>query len=965
MPKYRFQRIFKILLAGLLFLNFKGITTAQEFSLKNYAVDDGVPSPEVYCAMQDTKGYMWFGTDRGVCKFNGYRFETFTTADGLCYNTVFQIHEDFNNRIWFISNSNQLCFYTNGTIQPHPANQLLKKLFPSTTFSSFYYDKGDTIWLAVNNYGLVKITPDNKIINVVNAEQQAIKFFSGGNILFSRSPSINLLWLQPGMKQRVTTFYGHNFHSPVFIKSVNNNFYLTNGLKNEKLTLFNSNGIKQTQNIGFQVISGITTANNELWLGSRSQGLYCYALNDLSTPKRRLLKNATVTSIMQDKEGNYWFTTLEDGIYLLRTLNVQSYSAIDGDDNNKYTATFTNGNYLWISTDKGFVYKVDQKNSFYRYKQLESSILSFTQGNSATGSIWAGSNTNVYEINNLNLNPLNTNKSVSRIHKGPGNKIWGAKNKTLFYYNTEWEVCEGAGQGENEFIDALAEDNNGVVWLACNDGLWKYDSKTAKYEKVQSIASRVNDIKITKNNTIWLATQGSGILILKDNNLKKIDKNNGLLSNLCNNIYIDDKQNVWVSTYFGLNCIKNINDDYSITAFSTNNGLISNEVLECIKFNNKLWVFTGNGISFFNPAEIKPDTFLPLVYITTFTINGTPRLITNDYKLTHEENNITIEFIGLYYKNTGRVNYRYKMEGIDAQWNYTKSTSVQYGVLQPGSYRFRVASQNNAGQWHESKNIITIKISPPYWKQLWFILLAIFFTIALLFLIINNRINNIIKRRNLINELDNYKNHALQARMNPHFIFNSLNSINNFILQNDKQNSSRYLSKFASLMRFILDNSTKKDIPLETELHGLGLYLELEKQRFKDKLNYNIKISPDISVVSVRIPALILQPFVENAIIHGIMPKVGPGNINVEIYKNNSTGIICAIEDDGIGRKKSMERKKANFHNHISNGIEVTRQRLQLMNKLHNENTTLNIIDITDINGNAKGTRVEIGLPFI
>jgi len=200
--------------------------------------------------------------------------------------------------------------------------------------------------------------------------------------------------------------------------------------------------------------------------------------------------------------------------------------------------------------------------------------------------------------------------------------------------------------------------------------------------------------------------------------------------------------------------------------------------------------------------------------------------------------------------------------------------------------------------------------------------------------------------------------------MNPHFIFNSLNSINNYILQNDKLNSSKYLSKFASLMRFILDNSVKTNISLATEMHGLQLYLDLEKQRFKEKLNYEIYIDPQINPTATKVPALILQPFVENALLHGVLPKTEPGLIKINISKQQGF-ISCVIEDNGVGRPKNTDAAKKKSPGHVSNGIQVTQERLQLLNRLHNEKTELRIIDLTDIDGKPAGTRVELLWPLI
>ncbi|RYD72680.1 MAG: hypothetical protein EOP53_21495, partial [Sphingobacteriales bacterium] len=515
------------------------------------------------------------------------------------------------------------------------------------------------------------------------------------------------------------------------------------------------------------------------------------------------------------------------------------------------------------------------------------------------------------------------------------------------------------------FIDAIAEDKYGHIWLACNDGLWQYSNgKVFDFGRGNKLLQyRINDIKIDKDGTIWLASQGKGVISVSGKTIKNYSSAHGLLSDLCNRINIDNDNNIWVSTYRGLNKIaKNKAGKVTISAFTTATGLISNEILDCIKFRNNLWVFTGNGVSYFDPNAIKKDTVLPKLYITKVEINNKLVPLKNRYSLSHLENNMAVNFIALYFKNAGKIHYRYRLAGGDTAWSYTDNTSVEFGILQPGNYRFLVSAQNNSGIWSGKPASFSFTIHPPFWQTGWFIVLVLLCILGSILLLFNLRISYIVKQKNLSNELDRYKNSALQARMNPHFIFNSLNSINNFILQNDKKNSSRYLSKFANLMRFILDNSAKTNITLEDELRGLKLYLELEKQRFKDKLNYRIDVFPDINT-NMRVPSLILQPFVENAILHGILHKPEPGFIYVIIHKHNNR-LVCTIEDDGIGREKSKEKTEKKMPGHVSNGIEVTRQRLDLLNKLQKEKTNLKITDLADENGKPNGTRVEISWPL-
>ena len=203
---------------------------------------------------------------------------------------------------------------------------------------------------------------------------------------------------------------------------------------------------------------------------------------------------------------------------------------------------------------------------------------------------------------------------------------------------------------------------------------------------------------------------------------------------------------------------------------------------------------------------------------------------------------------------------------------------------------------------------------------------------------------------------------ALRAQMNPHFIFNSLNSINNFILRHDTVSASRYLTKFSRLIRMMLQHSKFPLIPLQDELDALKIYIELEQLRFDNRFEYSIHVPPDLDITTFTVPPLILQPFVENAIWHGLMQKQDNGHLNISLYvKNNS--VYCEIEDDGIGRKQSELNRKDSDSAHVSMGIKITTSRISRLDKYSQASVPVKIKDNIHPDGTAVGTTVIIKLP--
>ena len=291
---------------------------------------------------------------------------------------------------------------------------------------------------------------------------------------------------------------------------------------------------------------------------------------------------------------------------------------------------------------------------------------------------------------------------------------------------------------------------------------------------------------------------------------------------------------------------------------------------------------------------------------------------------------------------------------------------MYYSSLLPGNYTFKVFAMSDSGIWSKTPGIVTFSISPPLYTSFWFIFSIIFLIIAVVLTIIfvqtrkkqkRTKLFNEEKRKVLISEL-----HALRSQMNPHFIFNTLSSIQSFITNNSSKDAVHYLSKFSKLMRATLENTQKQKIPIKDEIETLELYMDLEKLRLNNKFEYEININKNIDVQFEEIPPMLIQPYIENAIWHGISHKPTNGTIKLSFDLINESLLKCEIEDDGIGRKKAMELKKVQQKN-VSLGMSITKDRLEIINSLKDSALNINIIDLKDDN-KAKGTKIEIFIPL-
>jgi LytS/YehU family sensor histidine kinase len=206
---------------------------------------------------------------------------------------------------------------------------------------------------------------------------------------------------------------------------------------------------------------------------------------------------------------------------------------------------------------------------------------------------------------------------------------------------------------------------------------------------------------------------------------------------------------------------------------------------------------------------------------------------------------------------------------------------------------------------------------------------------------------------------------ALQAQMNPHFVFNSLSAIQYFIQINEQKQADEYLAKFASLMRLFLESSKNKYLSLAEELRLIKLYVEMEQLRFRNRFDLKMEVNHDINQHNTFVPTMLLQPFVENAINHGLFHKKGKGILSLHIQPSHEGGVVCIVEDDGIGRERAMEIRKRSNRNYRSRAIQITNERLQVLSTVEGYNIQINITDLVDNNGEPTGTRVEIVIPEI
>jgi hypothetical protein len=325
---------------------------------------------------------------------------------------------------------------------------------------------------------------------------------------------------------------------------------------------------------------------------------------------------------------------------------------------------------------------------------------------------------------------------------------------------------------------------------------------------------------------------------------------------------------------------------------------------------------------------------------------------------TSKQRNLTFVFQVPTLKHRENIRYHYKLEGNNKEWavNNYDNNEVTYNALSSGSYRFILKAENN-GVYSPSIEY-RFTISAPYYQRWWFISLIILIGLVIIRLIYLRQINILKQKAQQINELNASRLIAIQSQMNPHFIFNSLNSIQDLVLKGDIDNSYTFITKFSNLVRRTLSYSDKDFIDFEQEIKLIELYLSLEKLRFKDDLEYNIEYN---DIEDIKIPPMLIQPFIENALIHGLLHKEGIKRLNIVFSLGEF--LLCEISDNGIGREKAQEIKQRQGSNHESFAVNAIKRRFAILKDHFDGALGFEITDlITD--GQVIGTKVTLRIPI-
>lgn len=520
----------------------------------------------------------------------------------------------------------------------------------------------------------------------------------------------------------------------------------------------------------------------------------------------------------------------------------------------------------------------------------------------------------------------------------------------------------------------LCFDKKGDLWAGTSKGIFTLNSTTDSFTSVKYRDKEVVsdygpafELLCDESNIIWAATR-DGIGKIDVNNPAAnslISSTEGLPEIALRRVKEDRAHNLWFQSIHGITRFDKKN---SFKLFTYKDGLpdIYNETYTLFDtLSNGDFIAGFNGtITLFDPGKISADTAKPVVVVGDVWIDKEP------YEFSPDGNNVVIrlqpgqKLVQVHFSineltNSSSNKYFYKIPGITGNWIEAPNGNINFSSLPHGNYKlFLKGTGHNNIQSDEL--VVPLEIKPFWYQTSWFKLLAALMIGALVFGMVFWRIKAIKKESSFRQKIAEIEMQSLRAQMNPHFIFNSLNSIENFIMQNEKRLASDYLNKFARLIRMILDSSRNELVPVVKDMEALQLYIDMELLRYNDKFTYTSVIDPALLNGDYKVPSLLIQPYVENAIIHGLA-HTDKEHLLLTVHVDlKGDLIIYTIEDNGIGRTAASEYNLQNKPQHKSVGLKITQDRIDLFNKAHNSSSSIKFTDLYDNNGKPCGTKVEV-----
>lgn len=927
----------------------------QQYILKNYGLSDGLPSKVVYDLAIGRNGLLWIAAEGGLLTYDGSQF-TIDPVPQLANTEILTID--------LMRDGSLLCLDLNGRLINIIGQQVLD-LMPAKEMTNFHGVKakenvlGELLVFRGYNYWLwsEKNLEKRKLIKKGRLSQidwpHEIELIN--DTVFVVNTKSQVLFID-NYKIREYTKPKQLWYMESMISILNNNLIFSAHNKFwtlDPITFEISPTLTQLTNQIDEELLGLWPIGQKLWIDTRSK-IYEAQIIDGKWKVTLVIKNVIPGKIIQDWQGNTWLTSITDGLFCVPDQAELLRFFVKESDIDKVTAD-PSGN-IYCHTSKGRLEKYNTD------LQLGASILTdnntyktyFLEYDQYSDQIYFGTNQTAVFSKDLKFNNL--------LWVGTSPKALSASPAgTIVVSDAAGGIINRTG-GQQKVLNQRCYSHliidEELIYFGTIDGLYEYNNGNESVKILEEFDYDIRSLAKDKYDRIWIGTQGNGVHVWNkmDESLTLIDHEKGLLDNRCKKILIDENS-AWVSSARGITKIS-IDDFNEVFILKNEIGLPEGGVNDFTQRKNDLVIATEDGLLLVDKMIGNQKDSLRLNYLS-FEYNGEVNAPKDSILLKKDWRGLKFNFQGIDFKNFGAIIYSYKLEGIDQDWVSTQAAYVQYSSLPAGIFKFYLKAKS-PNCIEISLPTILIEVPKKFKETFWYALVIFLLSALVVAGIVWYFFKNYQERNQFEKQINEARLSAIRSKMNPHFVFNAINSIQDFVMNNNKRDANRYLVTFSRLMRNVLNASTRQFVTLEEELNTLELYLSLEQLRFDHELETFIEVDNSVNKNDVLLPPMLLQPHVENALKHGLMHKLGKGMLKIRIFAR-ADYLQFEIEDDGVGRTSAAEfGKQRRPEGYVSQGSELVKDQIKLVNIITGKVNTVEINDLYDKDGKAVGTKVVI-----
>lgn len=933
--------------------------------------ENGAPSNEVYCLLQDKSGYIWIGCDAGVYRFNGIEYQHLTSSK-LTARAATGLTQAPNGRIYGYNFNRQLFYIENE--QLHVLKEWDKPI------NGIAADKQGAIWIS-SSEGAFRLNEKNLTITEIKSDLHVSlgKRIFTSHAISDNSGSVyyhngnNIVKWKDGIGK--TYFIGNQyFDIPLLISKYSDEPWIFD-LIGEKIFKYELNSWVEYENSmlnkvlkGRKINAVFETKDGYLWIATYS-GIVRFHIP--SQTVEVLYDQFSFSSGLKDNEGNLWFSTLNNGIIRIPEMGVRIWkypNSINYQNQFSHIAC-TNGRiYFGETTGSIGIFDI-QKGTLKKYSHEPSSDIGMFYLDKINNILYFNKLNSIYKFDkgqfllvNENARPL---KNMLQIKEG----FFMLSSQGLFFTKQPNEKLSSVNLiDESWYRDITASSTLGKFYAASNNGLVVIKNQKGKYiiDKRFLIEKQIISVNFDEISKKVFCLTFEGIIYQLDDNgklkqIKQLDKEYRATQLKMN------QGRIFLATNKGIIMIDLASGiEKKITKYE---GLSSNNV-RAISFDDKYcWATGDNGIQQIPLYLFQLKRSKPTILSQGVKLNGKKIAFQQKMEIDNSDE-LTLEFDGMSYRSNGNFQYAYRFKGYSQKWIKIPGSlgEIAFASLPTGKLTIEIKLIDHTGSDSFNRIEYQFYVAPPFWQRWWFYLLISLVTIGLAMLIFKKRVIMLrvkqekeLQQLKLENELRLAQQNALKAQMNPHFLFNVLNSIKGYIYENDKKNAAKYLNEFSNLVRKILEMSSLPVVSLEKELEALQLYIDLESMLLQSELKFTLEIDENVDVSGIKIPTLLIQPYVENAFKHGLRHLSGEKELKIFVsYQEMEEILEIKIEDNGIGRKASENMKEKSPTNHQPFASEAMKHRLELLNYNKKEVISIEYIDKFNEVDKPIGTQIII-----